>query len=143
MPYRFLEDIAIADVAFEASGKSREELFIAAADALTNVMVADLETIRAVEKVEFKLENEDLDMLLFNFLGELIFYKDARLLLLRVTSVKFSRADALFVLTAEACGEILDPARHPLIVDVKAVTLHRFKLEKTDDRWCAEVVLDI
>lgn len=143
MPYRFLEDIAIADVAFEASGKSREELFIAAADALTNVMVADLETIRAVEKVEFRLENEDLDMLLFNFLGELIFYKDARLLLLRVTSVMFSRADALFVLTAEASGEFLDPARHPLIVDVKAVTLHRFKLEKADDGWRAEVVLDI
>jgi SHS2 domain-containing protein len=143
MPYRFLEDIAIADVAFEASGKSREELFVAAADALMNVMVADLTTIRTVEKVEFRLENEALDMLLFNFLGELIFYKDARLLLLRVTSVRFSRSGALFVLNAGTYGELLDPARHPLIVDVKAVTLHRFKVEKTEDGWRAEVVLDI
>ena len=143
MPYRFLEDIAIADVAFEASGKSREEIFIAAADALMNVMVADLTTIRMVERVEFRLENEALDMLLFNFLGELIFYKDARLLLLRVASVRFRRAGALFVLNAEAYGELLDPARHPLIVDVKAVTLHRFKVEKNEEGWRAEVVLDI
>jgi len=143
MPYRFIEDIAIADVAFEASGKNREELFIAAADALMNVMVADLATIRMVEKVEFRLGNEALDMLLFNFLGELVFYKDARLLLLRVTSVRFSRAGAHFVLNAEASGELLDPARHPLVVDVKAVTLHRFNLEKTEDGWHAEVVLDI
>lgn len=143
MPYRFLEEIAIADVAFAASGKSREELFIAAADALMNVMVADLASIRAVEKVEISLENEALDMLLFNFLGELIFYKDARLLLLRVTSVRFSRIDALYVLNADAYGELLDPARHPLIVDVKAVTLHRFKVEKVEKGWQAEVVLDI
>jgi SHS2 domain-containing protein len=143
MPYRFLEDIAIADVAFEASGKSREEMFIAAADALLNVMVADLTTIRLLEKVEFRLENEALDMLLFNFLGELIFYKDARLLLLRIISVIFSRAGARFVLNAEARGEQIDPARHPMIVDVKAVTLHRFKVEKTKDMWRAEVVLDI
>jgi len=143
MPYRFLEDIAIADVAFEAIGKSREEMFIAAADALMNVMVADLATIRAIEKVEFSLKNEALDMLLFNFLGELIFYKDARLLLLRVISVRFSRAAAHFALDAEACGELLDPARHPLIVDVKAVTLHRFKVEKLEEKWRAEVVLDI
>lgn len=143
MPYRYLEDIAIADVAYEASGKNREELFIAAADALMNVMVADLATIRAVEKVEFRLENEALDMLLFNFLGELIFYKDARPLLLRVTSVKFSLEGTRLIMHAHAYGELPDPDRHPLIVDVKAVTLHRFKVEQTKDRWCAEVVLDI
>jgi SHS2 domain-containing protein len=143
MPYRFLEDIAIADVAFEATGKTREEMFIACADALMNVMVADLTSICMVEKLEFRLENEALDMLLFNFLGELIFYKDARLLLLRVRSVIISEVGEHFALIAEVCGERLDPARHPLIVDVKAVTLHRFRLEKTEECWQAEVVLDI
>jgi hypothetical protein len=28
LPYRFLEDIAIADVAFEASGKTRKEVVL-------------------------------------------------------------------------------------------------------------------
>ena len=144
MPYQFLEDIAIADVAFRATGKTLEEMFIASADALMNVMVADLKTLRMVEKVEFHLVNETLDMLLFNFLGELIFYKDARLLLLRVKSAIISQIDThFFALNAEALGEKLDATRHPLIVDVKAVTLHRFKVEKKNEEWQSEVVLDI
>jgi len=143
MPYRFLEDIAIADVAFEATGKSREEMFISAADALLNVMVADPERVRLTEKLVFSLENESMEMLLFNFLNELIFYKDAHRLLLRLTTVTINLSDANFILMSEACGERLDPARHPLLVDVKAVTLHRFRVEETGKGWLAEVVLDI
>ena len=45
MPYRYLEDIATADVAFEARGKDLAELFMAAAEATMNVMVADLDSI--------------------------------------------------------------------------------------------------
>ncbi len=143
MPYRFLEDIAVADVAFEATGRNREELFRAAADALLNVMVAEPATVGNVEQVDFRLENEALDLLLFNFLNELIFFKDARLLLLRVLSAPVSRAGKRFVVNARACGERLDPARHPLVIDVKAVTLHRFTVERTGTGWRAEVVLDV
>ena len=46
MPYTYLEEIAIADIAFRATGKTQEELFAAAADATVNVMVEDLATIR-------------------------------------------------------------------------------------------------
>jgi SHS2 domain-containing protein len=143
MPYRYLDDIAIADVAFEAWGKTREELFMAAGDALMNVMVTDLATIRAIDEVVFRLENEALDMLLFNFLNELIFYKDARQLLLRATAVTISGAGSHFTLDAKAGGERLDAERHQLIVDVKAVTLHRFRVEETAEGWRTEVVLDI
>ena len=46
MPYHYLDDVAIADIAFEAYGESKEEMFIAASDALMNVMVEDLVTIK-------------------------------------------------------------------------------------------------
>lgn len=143
MPYRFLDDIAIADVAYEARGNTREEMFVAAADALMNVMVAELETIRPVEEVAFRLENLALDMLLFDFLGEFIFHKDARLLLLRAEALSIIPSKNHFTLKAVARGELLDPARHPLTVDVKAVTLHRFLVEETKDGWRSVVVLDI
>ncbi len=143
MPYRYLEDIAIADVAFEASGKTLEELFAACADALLNVMVADLETVRMVDKVAFQLQNESVDMLLFDFLNELIFHKDARLLLLRVSFITITASDDGFALSAEAGGERVDPERHPLTVDVKAVTLHRFSVAETPEGWRAQVVLDV
>ncbi len=143
MGYHFLEDIAIADIAFEAWGKDLEELFIAAGDATVNTMVDNLEAIEAIETRSFELEDDALDMLLFNFLQEFIYYKDSELLLLRAKQVKISEENGNFELNAITKGEKLDVSRHHQRVDVKAVTLHRFKLEKTDAGWQALVILDI
>ena len=46
-------------------------------------------------------------------------------------------------LHATAIGEQLDPQRHQMRVDVKAVTLHRFRVEQTEQGWEAFVILDI
>jgi SHS2 domain-containing protein len=138
-----MEDIAIADAAFEAWGRSGEEMFQAAADALLNVMVAEPETVLESEEVQIRLENKELEMLLFDFLGELVFFKDSRLLLLHIKSAAITLIDGNYTLTAVARGERIDPSRHPLAVDVKAVTLYRLKVEKTEEEWRCNVVLDI
>ena len=143
MPYQFLEDIAIADIAFSAWGKDLEETFIAAADATMNVMVEDLDSIQPLEKREVRLQNEALDMLLFDLLQELVYYKDSEKLMLRIHQIKIKRDDGLHVLEAIALGENLDPNRHQTRADVKAVTLHRFDLVETDQGWKATVILDI
>ncbi|MBD2005313.1 MULTISPECIES: archease [Cyanophyceae] len=143
MPYEFLEDVATADIAFHAWGKDLEELFIAAGDATMNVMIDNLDAIALTETRTFSLENDELDMLLFNFLQEFIYYKDSELLLLRAQQVEISEKDRVHQLSAITKGEKLDSDRHQQRVDVKAVTLHQFQLEKTDDGWTAMVILDI
>ena len=143
MPYLFLEDVAIADVAFEAWEDTPEALFVAAAEATMNVMVGDLNTIvkRTLQSVQ--VVSEALDLLLFNFLQEIIFYKDAQRLLLRAESVRIERGGEGFLAFAELAGEVLDMDRHDLVVDVKAVTLHQFQVEVTERGWEAFVILDI
>ncbi len=143
MPYRYLEDIAKSDVAFEAWGETIEDMFVAAADATMNVMVEDLNTIADCDRRALRVEAAALDMLLFELLQEQIFYKDAERLLLRVTKVRIQREKDHFVLSGEAYGEELDPGRHELVVDVKAVTLHRFEVKQTSQGWKATVILDI
>lgn len=143
MPYRYLEDVATADVAFEAWGDTLEELFKAAGDATMNVMVEDLNSIEPKVNKTLKAEAEDLEMLLFQFMQELIYYKDSEKLLLRVEKLEIEGKDCGFALEAEAFGEELDPDKHTLLVDVKAVTMHRFRLEQTDKGWEASVILDI
>ena len=143
MPYRYLQDIAPADAAFEAWGDTVEELFVAAADATMNVMIEDLDTIRQEQEVTFDVENSDLDLLLFDFLNELVFYKDARRLLLRIESITISSLPEMFSLHAVARGEETDFERHSPSADVKAVTLHRLKVEETAEGWRGTVVLDI
>ncbi|MBI5440305.1 MAG: archease [Deltaproteobacteria bacterium] len=140
--YRYLEDIALSDAAFEAWGESPEELFAAAADATVNVMVQDLGALARRERREIRVRADELDLLLFELLQELIFYKDAECLLLKVTQLKTDREADGWTLTAEAWGDRIDPERHALLIDVKAVTLHRFRVWQTDEGWKATVVLD-
>jgi SHS2 domain-containing protein len=82
-------------------------------------------------------------MLLFDFLQELIYFKDAERLLLRVRDVRIEERDRNYFLKAETAGEPLDAARHHQRADVKAVTLHGFSVKKVDDGWQARVLLDI
>lgn len=143
MPYHYLEEIATADIAFEAWGATREELFIAAADALLGVMIEEPTTVAPVIAVAIELADEQLDLLLFAFLQELVYYKDARQLLLRIADISLSDSPLKISLKAVARGEGINPGKHTMIVDVKAVTLHRFLVEYHEGRWRATVVLDI
>ena len=143
MPYKFLEEIGIADIAFEAIGRDLAELFKDAADATMNVMIDNLDAIEPRETRHIELSNDEIDMLLFDFLQELIYFKDAERLLLRVRNVRIDEKDNKYLLEAEAVGEPVDTTRHHQRADVKAVTLHDFSVEKEDGGWRARVLLDI
>jgi SHS2 domain-containing protein len=143
MPYRYLEEIGTADIAFEATGRDLPELFRDAADATTNVMIDNLGAIEPRETRNIELANEQLDMLLFDFLQELIYLKDAERLLLRIATVQIDQNDDRYLLLATAAGEPVDAQRHQQRADVKAVTLHNFSVEKADGDWKARVLLDI
>jgi SHS2 domain-containing protein len=143
MPFEFLDEIATADVAFKAWGQTIEEMFVSASEATLNVMVENVETIERREKREIEIRSEAVDMLLFNLLQEVIFYKDAEQLLLRIERAETGYEDGLYFVEATGWGERIDSGRHELIVDVKAVTLHMFKVEQTPRGWEAMVILDI
>jgi protein archease len=143
MPFRYLEDVGTADIAFQATGRDLPELFCAAADATMNVMIENLDSIEARENREIRLENEKIDMLLFDFLQELIYFKDAERLLLRLREVRIQEKENRYLLWGTAAGEKLDPTRHEQRCDVKAVTLHHFQVAQQDGGWKAVVILDI
>ena len=143
MPYRFLDDVATADVAFEADGKTLEELFLAAAEATMNVMVENLDSIEPKVNQSISVNEENIEMLLFKFLQEFIFYKDADSLLLRVKDINIREDNQAYHLTAQTAGEEVNLEKHRCNVDVKAVTMHQFKVERTKDGYQARVVLDI
>jgi SHS2 domain-containing protein len=143
MPYHYLEEIGTADIAFEATGRDLAELFSDAADATMNVMIDNLDAIEPHETRHIDLSSDDIEMLLFDFLQELIYFKDAERLLLRVRNVRIEERDEKYFLNTEAVGEPLDAGRHLQRADVKAVTLHGFSVEKWDGGWKARVLLDI
>ena len=143
MPYEFRGDIAHADIAFNAWNETLEGLFKDAAEATIKVMVENVPAVRPTETVEIALDQTNEEMLLFDFLNELIFYKDARRLILLPTEITFGRSEAGCELKATLQGEEINTERHRMNTDVKAVTMLRFSLTQVQEGWRATVVLDV
>lgn len=143
MPYEFLEGVAMADVAFHAWGKTLDGLFSAAADAMLDVMVEEPASVNPLVERRIRVEGESEEMLLYSVLEELIFYKDAQSLLLRLEGGAVESRDGRLAFEGMALGEEIDAQKHHMAVDVKAVTMHLFKLYRNQDSWHCTVVLDI
>ena len=140
--FRFIPEIAIADVAFEAEGKDINELFEQCAMATEESMV-DMKGVKQKISKNIKLEADALDRLLIDWLNEVIFYKDAEGLLFSHFQVVVKKIGTDWKLTATAKGEKRDPKKHELRADVKAATWHMFELKETKDGWKARIVEDI
>ena len=139
--YRFLEDVAIADIAFEAYGKSLNEMFENAALAIFELS-ADLKTVDAKQKLEFDLKNEKLDNLLYDFLSEILFLKDSKYMIFK--NIKVSIAEGkINKLKAALVGDTINPQTQKLENDIKAVTMHMFELKKIRNGYQARIVVDI
>ena len=139
---QFHENIAIADTAFTVKGKTPNELFENAAIALMSSM-ADISKIEAKTKRKIEFENEKLDLLLFDFLGEILLYKDSENLLFSKFNVKIDKKTHGYDLKVVIWGEPAAPDKHKVTTDIKAITMHMFKLEKTKEGYEARVVIDI
>jgi SHS2 domain-containing protein len=140
LTYRFLPDVALADIAFEAESDSVNGLFESCALAVTDIMV-DPKTLHSKVKREFNLESTDLDRLLYDFLTELIVAKDVDSLLFGKFKVEVSAEGTSLRATAD--GEVIDRERHRLRNDVKAVTMHLFGIRREGRKVRTTVVLDI
>jgi SHS2 domain-containing protein len=141
-PYTFLDDVALADVAFEVRGATLEKLFENAARAFLEVIV-EPRGIRAAQKRTVQLGHEDPGRLLFKFLNELIFLKDTERFAAAEAEVEIEERAGGYELTAHLAGERLDEKRHKTRSDAKAVTMHLFEVAKVKGGWTARVVLDI
>jgi SHS2 domain-containing protein len=128
-----------ADLGIRAQAADLNSLFAEAATALFAAIVDGLDLVRPVQVVEITVEGTDRDYLLFDWLRELLFRFDAEHLVLAKFDVRVSETG----LTATAWGEPLDPARHVLSHEVKAITYHRLRVERDGDAWVAEVIVDI
>jgi SHS2 domain-containing protein len=143
VPYEYLEDSVTSDITLRAWGQDLDALFTAAADATTNAMVEALESISPTVTQPAFVTAEELDLLLLRLLEEIIFHKDADGLILRATDVHVEAVNHGHQVHAQLRGEPIDPHKHELLADVKAVTVYGLRVEQTDAGWQAQVTLDV
>lgn len=140
MAFRFLEDVTLADVAFEATGKTLSELFTSAAEAVIETM-ANPKSIKPKLTKKITKKEETIDKLLFELLEEIIYLKDKDNIVF--CDVTCTVDEKKMSVKAVLHGDAIKPQEQELHQDVKAVTLHYYTVEKNDKGWRTQVVLDI
>ncbi len=137
-PYEIVEHTA--DVGVRAHGRTPEELFAHMA-AGTFSLIVPPEEVRAAEKREVRAKADGWERLLVAWLRELLYLFDTQHFL--PISFAVRRLDPAGI-EAEVSGEVLDPERHTLGKEVKAVTYCELSVrQEPDGAWSAQVILDI
>jgi SHS2 domain-containing protein len=140
--FRFLEDIAIADIAFLAEGDSAEDLFRGATQALVEIM-ADPKTVGSSWERRILKTDGSLDDLLIEWLSEIVYWKDAAGVVFRDAPLTLRWNDPQWTIDAVLIGEAVDRNRQELRNDVKGITRHLYELRQEGPRWTARLVLDV
>ena len=143
MEYEHIQNITHADVAVRVRGSTPEELFIKAGRALMSEMLDDISSIRPGTRITGEIRTTDFEMLYFEFLNDLLFYKDSRGLLLLPENISITRDSETYLCRYTLSGETIARKRHSFKVDIKAVTLHGLRLFREDDKYVAETVFDV
>lgn len=128
-----------ADMGLRVRAGDLNRLFEDAARALFSAILANPESVEAVEEVTFQIAGTRHDDLLCDWLAELLFTFDTRKMVFGEFEVRLHDTG----LTATARGEAIDPQRHEFDLEVKAITYHGLKVQREDNGWLAEVIVDI
>ena len=140
MTYQFFDHTG--DVGVSLLGRTLDELFASAAEAFTDT-ITPLTNVEPRRPEELDVAAPELDLLLVDFLSELLYRFDTRGWLTRQAQVDVRESDGGWVLQGTLTGEKHDPARHPVRILIKAVTYHGLHVTKDGDAWGARIVFDI
>ena len=128
-----------ADLGLRVRAADLDTLFAEAAACLFSAVLEDLAAARPEQSVTIELLGTDREFLLFDWLRDLLLKFEEDHLVFGKFEVTV-RDDGL---AGTAWGEPLDPARHLLAHEVKAITYYELKVIEEDGGWLAEVIVDI
>jgi SHS2 domain-containing protein len=131
-----------ADLRFRSYGKTLGECFSNAAKAMFNAIV-DSSTVKAREVKTINLSSQKLELLMHDYLSEVLFYFEDEGLLFSDFKVEVKEKNKGFELTGTLRGEKFDPKRHMILTEIKAVTYHEMKIKEEKGIWSAEILCDI
>jgi SHS2 domain-containing protein len=141
--FHFLDDVATADLAFDASGSTLLEVFQGATCAVIEAL-ADPTTVGSTWRQAIERADGDPAELLFDWLSDLVYWKDA-------AGVVFSRSELTLTHQGHSCwkltgvlyGEPVNGSIQTLRADVKGITKHLYRLSQDGEGWTVRVVLDV
>lgn len=134
--HRFVEHTA--DILLHAEADNLPDLFAEAAIGLFNI-ISDVRSVGTSRSFDLRTEADTIEDLLHDWLSELLFLHETEDVLLSRFRVKLKDN----ALEARAAGEVINPQKHSLKTQVKAVTYHMLSVREENGLWSAEVLFDV
>lgn len=129
----------MADVGVRGFGFDMQEAFAQAALAMMAVVI-DPSQVRPDKTVEIHCNAPDRELLLMDWLNELVYEMATRRMLFADFEVHIDNS----TLWAKARGELLDQTRHEPTVELKGATCTELSVTKRSDGcWVAQCVVDV
>ena len=137
LPYQIIDHTA--DLGIIVKGPDVKQLFILAAQAMTDIMVKGDISEKTVTR-DVLVEGEDFPDLMVRWLGEILYLFEGENLIVNSMEIKsISPIQLKSTLTLTS----FEPERHQVLREIKAVTYHQISVNKSDDGWEARVIFDI
>ena len=127
-----------ADIGIRGVGPTMASAFEQVALALTAVLT-DPASVASKQVVELACEASTADELLYDWIDVLIYEMSVRRMVFGAFEV---RVDGNH-LVARAHGEAVDRTIHEPAIEVKGPTYTELRVERIDDRWVAQCVVDV
>jgi len=140
--FRFLDHTA--DVSVEAQGSSLEDAFEQTVYSLMETITPSYRSLSPIIEKTIKIEAEDKEALLFDFLTEFLYLFDVMELI--VTKIKIQpikKYKDKYYLEAVAYGDKFDKTIHEAGTEVKAITYSYMKIEEKKKDVKINIVYDI
>jgi SHS2 domain-containing protein len=131
------------DIGIQVTAPSLPQLFERAAAGTFRVLT-DPESVQTPDATHISVTGRDREALMVRWLSELNYRHTVDGVLFGAFSVEpIHETDDGLTLTAIAHGEPIDPARHTVYTEIKAITFHGMNIRETDDGWTVQVIFDM
>jgi SHS2 domain-containing protein len=128
-----------ADIGIIAYGATIDTLFANAATGLFSLMT-DLDTIEDREQKQIELTAEDAEILLVEWLNELIYMFEVDHIIFKRFEIEELTENRI---KARCYGQYVNPKLGILKREIKAATYHMLRISKGDDGYQVTVIFDI
>ncbi|UCH07016.1 MAG: archease [Deltaproteobacteria bacterium] len=128
-----------ADLGIVVKGGKIKELFVNAANAMTDLMVKADISEKGIKR-KLIVEGEDLPDLMVRWLSEILYLFSGEHILvsaMEIGSINPTRLHSILSVVS------LEKSRHEILREIKGVTYHQIAVEETGDGWEARVIFDI
>ena len=130
------------DIGIDIDAPDPGTVLLDAARAFTET-ITDPAPLEAGDEAELVLAAATLDLLLVDWLNELLYRFETPWWLPRGGEAAAQPTDGGWTVRARLVGGRIDPARHEVRVAIKAVTYHALEVRETAAGWHARVILDV